>query len=270
MVAVTRAPPLRLMAGELPRAAWGMAQLPLHWGALGRVAKGDGRPVMLLPGLFNSDASNVALRRHLVRCGYAATGWGMGRNMGPRTIGGDGGRLFDAIGRVAEVAGRPVTLVGISLGGIMARVAARRLPDKVAGVVTISAPFAGPPTATNVWRAYQWAAREAIDTPAAAAWLAEAAGPLPVRSAAIWSASDGLVAGAICRSGSEDCVEIRSSHVWVQFNAQALRETARVLASWVDADRCARSNPARDEGGDGGDHDGGERQHDQDEDARQP
>ncbi len=231
---VTRPPPLRLMATEVPRAMLGMARLPFAWSALGDAPRGDGRPVMLLPGLFNSDRSNMGLRRHLMRLGYAAEGWGLGRNLGQRTIGGDGARLFAAIEAMAVRSGRPVTLVGVSLGGIMARIAAQRLEGLVAGVVTVSAPFAGPPTATNVWRAYQWVSGARIDSPEVAMLSKEAARPLAVPSAAIWSADDGLVAGAICRADDEDCIEVRSPHLWVQFNPAVLGAVARVLGAWSE------------------------------------
>ena len=225
-------PPLYLTAVEVPRAMLGMAQLPFAWAALGKEPSGDGRPVMLLPGLFNSDRSNIGLKAHLNRLGYDARSWGLGRNLGQRTIGHDGARLFAAIEKMAVRTGRPVTLVGVSLGGIMARIAARRLEGLVAGVVTISAPFAGPPTATNVWRAYQWVSGTRIDAPEVAALSAEAMQPLPVPSAAIWSASDGLVSGAICHAGDMDCIEVRSPHIWVQFNPQVLRGVARILGQW--------------------------------------
>lgn len=210
-----RAPPIGRMLSEVPRGAAGMMRLPFAWRGLMDAPRGDGRTVMLLPGLFNSDRSNLALRRYLTALGYRVEGWGLGRNLGQRAIGAQGERLF---ARIAAVAGDgPVTLVGISLGGIMARIAAHRHPDLVRAVVTISAPFAGPPTATNVWRAYELLSGERVDDPAVAAWGAQAARPLPVPTTAIWSALDGLVGGAICRDADCRSVEVRSSHIWVQF-----------------------------------------------------
>lgn len=58
---------------------------------------------------------------------------------------------------------------------------------------------------------------------------AEIARPLPVPATAIWSASDGLVNGALCHDATCRGIEIRSSHMGVQMNPETLRAIARVL-----------------------------------------
>ncbi|PCD04617.1 alpha/beta hydrolase [Sphingomonas spermidinifaciens] len=208
-----------------------MLRLAADWRAMGELPRGRGEPVMVLPGLFNSDRANAVLRRHLRRLGYHVEGWGLGRNLGQRAIGADGERLFDRIEAMAERRGAPVALVGISLGGLMARIAAQRLPGRVARVVTISSPFAGPPDATRVWRAYQALSGARIDDPEVRALVEEAGRPLGVPTTAIWSASDGLVGGPICRGEGCDAVQVRSSHIWVQFNPDVLRAVAMALAA---------------------------------------
>lgn len=226
-----RDPPPRLaMLAELPRAFYGLAELAVLWRGLGDEPRGDGHPVLALPGLFNADRSLVVLRRHLRRLGYRPYGWGLGRNLGARTIGAEDERLMARISELHQRTGEPVTLIGVSLGGIMPRVAAHRHPEQVRGVITISSPFAGLPTATNVWRPYQWLSGERIDDPALLARLAEAAAPLPVPSTAIWSRSDGLVNGLACRTGTCRAVEVRSSHLWVQMRAEVLSAVAQALA----------------------------------------
>lgn len=230
VVALTR-PAWRYTLTEVPRGAAGIARLARDWRALRDLPDGDGRPVMLLPGLFNSDRSNIVLRRHLVRSGYRVEGWGLGRNLGQRAIGADGARLFTAIEAMAARHSAPVALVGISLGGLMARIAAQRMPDRIAQVVTISSPFAGPPDATRVWRAYQALSGARINDPAVRALVEEAQRPLSVPSTAIWSASDGLVGGPICRGKDCNAVQVRSSHIWVQFNPDVLRAVAMALAA---------------------------------------
>ncbi len=226
----TRPPSPIAWAAEVPRALFGLAELGLSAAQLARLPRGDGRPVMVLPGVTNGDFSNLVLRRLLLRLGYRAHGWGLGINFGPRTIGADAGRLIARIETVARETGAPVTLVGISLGGIMSRIVAQRRPDLVREVITISAPFAGPARATNVWRAYEWVSGEKVDSPAARAFMLEAARPLQMRSTAIWSRSDGLVNGLNCRVANERAVEIRSSHMLVQLRREVLRAVAEVLA----------------------------------------
>lgn len=224
-------PPVRLLLREWPRGAWTLARWAAERRALEAKGQGDGRPVLLLPGLFNSDRSNFALRRYLVAQGYAAEGWGLGRNFGPRTIGADGERLSARLAAMADAAGEPVTLIGVSLGGIMARLMAHRHPDRVREVVTISSPFAGSPRATNVWRFFELLSGERIDDPRVQALAAEIAAPLPVPTTAIWSASDGLVAGAACHDAACRAIEVESGHLAVQLNPDVLRVVGQVLAS---------------------------------------
>ena len=225
-------PPALALLSEGPRAAWGLGRLIREWKTLEDVPPGDGRPVILLPGLTNSDRSTFVMRRYLNRLGYRAEGWDLGRNLGVRAIGPEGERLMERIAALHAETGDKITLVGISLGGIMARVAAHRHPELVREVITISSPFAGPPTCTNVWRPFEWLTGEKIDDPALNARLEEAARPLPVPATAIWSHSDGLVNGLICREpeGSEGrAIEVSSSHLWVQMKPDVLRAVAQVL-----------------------------------------
>lgn len=222
-------PSKALWAAELPRAVWGAASLLGARALLADAARGDGRPVLLLPGLFNGDRSNIVLRRYLCSLGYRARGWGLGRNFGTRAVGAEGERLIARIAALHAETGERVTLVGVSLGGIMARIAAHRAPEHVRAVVTISAPFAGPATATNVWRAFELLSGERVRDPRVLAQAAEAARPLPVPATAIWSRSDGLVAGEICHDAHGDSIEVRSSHLFVQLRPQVLRAVADVL-----------------------------------------
>ncbi|HEX8553692.1 MAG TPA: alpha/beta fold hydrolase [Sphingomonas sp.] len=142
MVLTSRAPSKLLWAAEDPRAAWMVATWWRHRATMAAVPRGDGRAVMLLPGLFNGDRSNIVLRRYLTRLGYRAQGWGLGRNLGVRTVGTDADRLIARVAVLAAEAG-PVTLIGVSLGGIMARLVAHRRPDLVRAVITVASPYAG-------------------------------------------------------------------------------------------------------------------------------
>ena len=225
---VLKPPPKLLWAAEVPRAAWAVVSWPRHRAALAAAPRGDGRPVMLLPGLFNRDRQLAVLRRYLIGLGYDAHGWGLDRNLGARTAGADGERVIERIAALAAERG-PVTLIGVSLGGLIARLVAHRAPELVREVITISAPFAGSGKATNIWRAFEWATGERLDDPVVAARSAEIAGPLPVPATAIWSRSDGLVNGAICRAPGERAIEVRSGHLGVQIRPEVLLAVARIL-----------------------------------------
>ena len=66
----------------------------------------------------------------------------MGRNFGARTTGAQAEQLIERLETIATTDG-PVTLIGVSLGGMIARLVAHRRPDLVREVITISSPFAG-------------------------------------------------------------------------------------------------------------------------------
>src|SRR5258705_443278 len=57
-----------------------LGALPL----LSLAPKGDGHPVLVLPGLVASDTSTRPLRSFLKNRGYAVSGWRQGRNLGLR------------------------------------------------------------------------------------------------------------------------------------------------------------------------------------------
>lgn len=215
---------------ELPRAAGSVMSLFRAQPALRGAPSGDGRPVLILPGLFNSDRSNVVMHRFLRKLGYRTFGWGLGRNRGVKAVGRDAERLIARIEAVRAETGEPVTLIGVSLGGIMARIAAHRRPDLVREVITVSSPFAGPPTATNVWKAFELLTGEKIGDESVLANAAEAAAPPGVPATAIWSRSDGLVNGMICHDDHCRSIEINSSHIGVQLKPETLLAIAGVLA----------------------------------------
>src|SRR3546814_7586279 len=91
--------------------------------------------------------------------------------------------------------GRPVILVGWSLGGIYAREAAKLRPDLVAKVVTLGTPFSGDPRHNNVWRLYELVAGHRVDEPPLKVELGVKP---PVPTPALWFRRYGHVAPA-CR-----------------------------------------------------------------------
>ena len=134
-----------------------LGALPL----LSLAPKGDGHPVLVLPGLVASDTSTRPLRSFLKNRGYAVSGWRQGRNLGLR----DGVQhaMVDLVRELSDDHGRKVSLVGWSLGGLYARQLAKMMPDRVRSVITLGSPFAGNPKATNAWRVYEMASGHRAD-----------------------------------------------------------------------------------------------------------
>ena len=134
-----------------------LGALPL----LSLAPKGDGHPVLVLPGLVASDTSTRPLRSFLKNRGYAVSGWRQGRNLGLR----DGVQhaMVDLVHELSDASGRKISLVGWSLGGLYARQLAKMMPDRVRSVITLGSPFAGHPKATNAWRVYEMASGRRAD-----------------------------------------------------------------------------------------------------------
>ena len=83
-----------------------LGALPL----LSLAPKGDGHPVLVLPGLVASDTSTRPLRSFLKSRGYAASGWRQGRNLGLRQ--GVQHAMVDLVHELNDTHGRKVSLVG--------------------------------------------------------------------------------------------------------------------------------------------------------------
>ncbi|MDZ4359522.1 MAG: alpha/beta hydrolase, partial [Variovorax sp.] len=75
------APPSRLLLLAEARALWETGAGLAMWPLLQLAPRGDGHPVLVLPGLVASDVSTLLLRRYLCSRGYDAHGWGQGRNL---------------------------------------------------------------------------------------------------------------------------------------------------------------------------------------------
>jgi len=228
-------PPSPLLAlTELPRALAEFGSLPLAAGPLLLMAKrGDGHPVLVLPGFVTTDISTSVLRRYLTQQGYDARAWELGRNLGPRAIGQQGEKLIARLDAIHDTTGQKVSLIGWSLGGILARQLARRRPDLVRQIITLGSPFTGSPRATNVWRSYEFLSGQKLKDPDTQAQLRESQDAPPVPSTAIYSKADGVVAWQNClepESATTDNIQVPGSHVGLGVNPIVLYAIADRLA----------------------------------------
>ena len=197
-----------------------------------RAPRGDGHPVLALPGFLASDLSMAPMRRFLKELDYDAYAWEMGRNTGgvARVRAG----LRDRHAEIHASTGRKVSIVGWSLGGVYARDLALQAPDMVRSVVTLGSPFANDVRATNATRLYEVLSGETVE---ADSELQRAiAGDLPVPATSIYSRTDGIVNWHTCLLRSSDTAEnievYLASHVGLGVNAAAL---------WAVADRLAQT-----------------------------
>lgn len=223
-------PSILLTMAELWRTAGELALLPGSLAVASKMSpRGDGHPVMVLPGFMATSLSTHPLRAFVAGLGYGVWEWGLGRNLGPRSAGRDGERLERKLDEVFQATGRKVSLVGWSLGGVMARELAKRRPHAVRQVVTLGSPFSHGPSASHVWHLYK------AMTGTAEGELSphEIAKAPPVPSTAIYTKSDGIVHWESCveaESDKTDNVEVTCAHCALGFNPAALTAVAMKLA----------------------------------------
>ena len=242
-----RPPFLGFAFAELPRAIMEfMCLLPAHPLVLA-APRGDGHPVITVPGFRGNDTSMLILRRYLKHWGYDPHPWGLGTNLG---IGYDRSeyeqRFVEQMERIAERAGRRVTLIGWSQGGVIARQAAKIRGDLVRQLITMGSPIGDTPEATTIWRIYERTSAEDI-TPELLAFLREVATPVPdVRCTCIYSHSDGVVAPAIAQdrvSPLAENISVVASHFGMAVNPAVLYVVADRLAQTDEDWRPFRASP---------------------------
>ena len=196
--------------------------------------RGDGRKVVLMPGFLADDRSMWPLRRFLAFLGYDARGWGLGRNEGdPEAL----GERFIARLDALRSEGEQLTLIGWSLGGVVARVVAMRRPDAIREVITLGTPVEGGPKYTSAGSFYAKSRGIDLDAFEQHVHSLNQEG-LDVPLTVIYSRTDAIVSwrAAIDRYNPQaNHIEVGSSHVGLGFNADVWRIIARVLGASGDA-----------------------------------
>jgi triacylglycerol lipase len=99
-------------------------------------------PVVLVPGFMAGDSSLHLLSRHLRKLGYRTYRSTMHANVGCTQEASYA--LERRIESIAIKRERKVTIVGHSLGGLLARGIASRRPDLVDGIITMGSPLLAP------------------------------------------------------------------------------------------------------------------------------
>jgi pimeloyl-ACP methyl ester carboxylesterase len=222
-------PPLWLLLAEGRVGAEFVAYL-LSQPWLKRLPRGDGQPVLVVPGFGASDASTAPLRRVLRRLGYAAHGWELGRNLGMRAP------VKHALNRSLEALherhGQTVSLIGWSLGGVYVREMARHAPQHVRQVITLGSPINGHPNANNVDALFRLVNRGKninLDWDA----FQRRRVPPPVPCTAIYSRLDGVVAWPCAReepTAHTESIGVPSSHFGLAVNPLVIAVIADRLA----------------------------------------
>ena len=112
---------------------------PIYYGA--GVPRGDGRAVLVLPGLFGNDLYLQPLHTWLRRIGYRPLRSALAINAGcPERL---SRRVEDELERQVRSQPGPVAIIGHSRGGILGRAIAARLGEQVSHLVLLGSPVGG-------------------------------------------------------------------------------------------------------------------------------
>lgn len=120
---------------------------------LAQLPRGDGHAVKVLPGFMATNNSTVPMRNLLRDLGYDAHGWASGRNV--RVDNALIQRLEDQLMRLNDNSGGKVSLVGWSLGGVLARELAKLHPERVRQVISLGSPISDDRGHTNARRLFE-------------------------------------------------------------------------------------------------------------------
>jgi len=232
---------------------WREAFLGLDWLSLRAsavyrgigVEHGDGSAVIVIPGFMGSDQYLGDLHAWLRRIGYQPFLSGIGRNAECPNVLAE--RLHATIDDAAKSTGGPVHLIGHSLGGVIARGAAIRWPDRVASVITMASPFRGVRVHPFVLQtAYLVRGRiltrkngprvlpDCYSGGCGCDFLTALRNEVPegIRQLAIYTKTDGVVDWHCCINGDPDTdIEVPGTHVGLAFNPQVYRHVAAFLAA---------------------------------------
>lgn len=196
--------------------------------------RGDGHPVLVMPGFLTNSISTALLRRFLNDLGYRAHRWKLGWNTGP--VGEIEHAILVRIHELKRRYRRKVSLIGWSLGGVYARELAWMAPEDVRQVIALGSPVRHHAKSSVAWL-YAWIAKQHPES-IGEEHLVRANRPPPVPTTCIYSRSDGIVPWQCsieqCSPISEN-IRIESSHFGLG---------SHPLVFWAIADRLAQSEGA--------------------------
>jgi pimeloyl-ACP methyl ester carboxylesterase len=206
------------------------------------VPRGDGHPVLLIPGFTAGDWSLGTMARWLRRVGYRSYLSGIDLNVGcPR-------RKIELVGwrieKIAQDTGERVTIIGHSLGGVLGRAIASTSPANVRQVIALGSPIRDGWTGVHdrlrpVLQAIQsfWQtfsdAPENCGTPECACGFADAVFA-PTRAdsrfSAIYTRRDEVVQWQSCVDDTGSNYEVPGLHASLIVNPEVYRIIAAILA----------------------------------------
>jgi pimeloyl-ACP methyl ester carboxylesterase len=232
-----------------------LLQDPLFRG--GGVPRGNGEPVLVVPGFLAGDWSLKVMTRWLDRLGYRVYSSGIDWNvMCPQRT---SELLRRRLEQVVKEVQRPVTIIGHSLGGVLARYLGASLPRHVRQVIALGSPIDGsmrihplvPLTFKMIQRVQGFSARPmppcAKDVRCTCEFVKSAFGSLPldVPFAAIYSRQDEIVDWRACIDPAKSSYEVQGQHLGLIVNPAVYRLLGQLLSAGPVAPEVTSSESRR-------------------------
>jgi pimeloyl-ACP methyl ester carboxylesterase len=217
-----------------------MAALPWLMPLLACAPRGDGHPVLLLPGFMADEGSLVVLKLFLENRGYEVQFWGFGRNVGFTSR--HATALEQKIRYMHHRSGRKVSLIGWSLGGMFAMYGAHQAPECIRSVITLGSPVSFDPGGSQSSPLVKALYRLVAHPMGAAAHVTHLRAKnlrrrkvLPLPISCLYSLSDGVVPPQEATIDGDPArhenIRVPGSHLGLGFNP---------LALWIVAERLAQ------------------------------
>ena len=208
--------------------------------------RGDGSPVVLVPGFLTTDVYLAEMYFWLRRIGYAPYFSGIGINAD--CVHKLTRRLEKRVQDVHAETGRPVRIIGHSLGGVLARRLALARPDIISHIIFLGSPIRSLEAHPSLMAAAKWVADRVVhlqpegssQSPSAslAGTDCECASdhcvptpPPSIRRASLYSHVDGMIDWRNCLEPDASLNhEVGGTHIGLVFNPRVYRIVAKLLA----------------------------------------
>ncbi|WP_338845906.1 alpha/beta hydrolase [Massilia sp. W12] len=208
------------------------------WLSLRDAPRGDGRPVLVLPGFLSGDMPTWPLRQFLSGLGYHCWPWGLGLNLGVSSA-----YEYDIEALIEhrlkeiwmEASDQKISVIGWSLGGVYARELARKYPHLIRDVITLGSPINGNPAESSITRLYSWVTRMQVHDADYQEKIRQATQPVPdVPVTAFYSPDDNIVPPQCARETPGPLtqnIEVDCTHTGFGFSALVFYLVAHRLAA---------------------------------------